>query len=177
MCNLPPPWPAFLADLDQSLTEAVELHCVGGFVLTAVYGIPRVTNDLDCISVIPHQATAELEQIAGEGSTLAKKHKVWLHVVGGISHYPEDYESRLTTLPLGLKKLTLRVFEPYDLLLAKLARNSDKDMEDVQALVRKLRLKFDVLMKRFETEMTVPNRKWHEQTLNVVWKDYFDSAP
>jgi hypothetical protein len=32
-------------------------------------------------------------------------------------------------------------------------------------------------MKRFETEMTVPNRKWHEQTLNVVWKDYFDSAP
>jgi|HubBroStandDraft_1064217.scaffolds.fasta_scaffold25474_3 hypothetical protein len=145
MCNLPPPWPAFLADLDQSLTEAVELHCVGGFVLTAVYGIPRVTNDLDCISVIPHQATAELEQIAGEGSTLAKKHKVWLHVVGGISHYPGDYESRLTTLPLGLKKLTLRVFEPYDLLLAKLARNSDKDMEDVQALVRKLRLKFDVL--------------------------------
>ena len=145
---------------------------MGGFVL-AVYGIPRVTNDLDYISIIPLQAMEELERIAGEQSDLAKKHKVHLHVAGGISYYPEDYESRLTTLPLGLKKLTLRVLEPYDLILSKLTRNSDKDMEDVRALVQKLNLKFDVLMGRFQTEMTVPNRAWHEQTLNVVWKDYF----
>jgi hypothetical protein len=177
MPNLPSPWPQFLADVDQSLSEPVELHCVGGFVLTAVYAIPRETSDLDYISVIPQQALNELERIAGADSDLRKKHKVWVHVASGVADYPEDYESRLTTLPLGLKKLTLRVFEPYDLLLAKLTRNNPKDMQDVRALVQKLNLKFDVLVGRFQAEMSwVANRSRHEQTLNVVWKDYFDST-
>jgi hypothetical protein len=75
-----------------------------------------------------------------------------------------------------LKKLTLRVLEPYDLLLSKLTRNNPKDMQDVQATVKQLGLKFEVLMQRFQTEMSwVANRDRHEQTLNVVWKDYFDS--
>jgi Nucleotidyltransferase of unknown function (DUF6036) len=174
---LPSPWPEFLAGVDQSLSEAVELHCVGGFVLTAVYGIQRSTADLDYISVIPHHAMEDLEMIAGEGSELRKKHKVRMHVAGGVADYPENYESRLITLSLGLKKLTLRTFEPYDLLLAKLTRNNPKDMEDVRALARKLNLKFDVLVERFQTEMTVSRREWHEQTLNVVWKEYFDSTP
>jgi hypothetical protein len=51
-------------------------------------------------------------------------------------------------------------------------------MEDVKALVQKLNLEFDVLMERFRTEMSwVSRREWHEQTLNVSWKDYFDSTP
>jgi hypothetical protein len=174
---LPPPWHGFLSDVDQSLSEAVELHCVGGFVLEAVYGIPRMvaTGDLDYISANPSRSNEELNRIAGLGSDLAKKHKVFLQMVG-VADYPENYESRLTTLPLGLKKLTLRVLEPYDLLLSKLTRNNPKDMQDVQATVKQLGLKFEVLMQRFQTEMSwVANRDRHEQTLNVVWKDYFDS--
>jgi len=173
MSELPPPWPAFLADIDESLSEPVELHCVGGFVLTGVYGIPRTTADLDYTDVVPFQAASELERIAGKDSDLAKKHKVYLQFVR-VSDYPEGYKSRLIALSLGLKKLTLLTFEPYDLLLSKLTRNSDKDMEDVRVLVQKLHLKFDVLLKRFETEMAVSNRERHEQTLKVVWKDYFD---
>src|ERR1039457_5385695 len=107
---LPSPWPEFLTDVDQSLSGAVELHCVGGFVLTAVYGIPRTTNDLDYITATPSQAYEELNRIAGQDSDLAKKHKVFLQMVG-VADYPENYEGRLTTLPLSLKKLTLRVLE------------------------------------------------------------------
>ena len=175
---LPPPWPRFLTEVDRSLSEVVELHCAGGFVLTVVHGIPRTTADLDYISAVPRQAAEELERIAGRGSDLAKRHKVFLQAVGGVGDYPENYESRLTTLPLGLKKLTLRILEPYDLLLSKLTRNSPKDMEDVRALVQKLNLEFDVLLERFRIEMSwVSRRDWHEQTLNVAWKDYFGLPP
>jgi hypothetical protein len=176
MPNLPSPWPEFLADVDRSLSEPVELHCVGGFVLTAVYGILRSTADLDYISAIPIQSSGKLEQVAGQDSDLAKKHKVYLQRVG-VCDYPDEYESRLNHLPLGLKHLTLKTLEPYDLLLSKLTRNSPKDMEDVRALVQKLNLNFDILMERFQTEMWVPNRPRHEQTLNVVWRDYFNSEP
>jgi hypothetical protein len=172
---LPPPWTEFLADIDRSLSEVVELHCLGGFVLEAVYAIPRMgaTSDLDYISANPARSNEELNRIAGLGSNLARKHKVFLQMVG-VADFPENYDSRLTTIPLGFKKLTLRVFEPYDLLLSKLTRNNPKDMQDVQATVKKIGLKFDVLMQRFQTEMSwVANRERHEQTLSVVWKDYF----
>ena len=173
---LPPPWPEFLADVDRSLPTPVELHCVGGFVLAGVYGIPRTTNDLDYISADPSQAHHDLDRIAGRNSDLARKHKLFLQMVG-VADYPENYASRLMTLTLGLTKLTLRVLEPHDLLLSKLTRNSPKDMQDVQALARKLDLSFEVMMQRFRTEMSwVPRREWHEQTLEVVWREYFARA-
>ncbi len=175
---LPPPWPQFLNDVDKRISDVVELHCAGGFVLTAVHGISRTTADLDYISAIPRQATEELDRIAGRDSDVARKHRVFLQAVTGVADYPENYESRLTTLPLGLKKLTLRILEPYDLLLSKLTRNSPKDMEDVRSLAQKRNLKFDPLIERFRTEMSwVSRRDWHEQTLNVAWKDYFKPAP
>jgi hypothetical protein len=150
---------------------------VGGFVLTVVHGIPRTTADIDYISAVPHQSTENIDRIAGRNSQLALKHKVFLQAVGGVSDYPENYESRLATLPLGLTRLTLRILEPYDLLLSKLTRNSPKDMQDVRALVQKLSLNFEVLKKSFQAEMSwVPNRERHEQTLDGFWKDNF-TAP
>jgi hypothetical protein len=75
-----------------------------------------------------------------------------------------------------LEKIAGEYSELRKSLLAKLTRNNPKDIEDVAALARKFNLKFDVLMQRFQTEMTVPRREWHEQTLNVVWKDYFNDT-
>ena len=59
-------------------------------------------------------------------------------------------------------------------VVSKLIRDSPKDMEDVKALAKKLHLSFDVLRKRFASEMSwVSNQSRHEQTLDVVWKEYF----
>jgi hypothetical protein len=170
--KLESPWPEFLAAVDQSLTRPVELHCVGGFVLAAVYGIPRMTNDVDYIAI--HPDSNEIDEIAGAGSPLHKRHKVYFQRVG-VSDFPEDYEDRLTTLPLNLNKLVLKVLDPYDLALSKLTRNSPKDREDVRFLANKLNLKFSILYERWTKEMKtfVANAERHETTLNVVWKDYF----
>ena|SRR2546430_1294150 len=63
--NLPAPWAAFLGGLDSLVPEPVALHCIGGFVLTVLYGVPRVTSDLDCVAILPHH---DLATIAGRGS-------------------------------------------------------------------------------------------------------------
>lgn len=171
--NLESPWPEFLAAVNQSLTRAVELHCVVGFVLAAVYGIPRATNDVDYIAI--HPDSNEIDEIAGPESRLHKRYKVCFQRVGGISDFPEDYEDRLMTLPLSLKNLVFKVLDPYDLVLSKLTRNSPKDREDVRFLANKLNLKFSILYERWANEMKtfVANAERHETTLNVVWKDYF----
>jgi hypothetical protein len=37
--NFPPePWKSFFSEIDASLEEEVVLHCLGGFVMTILYG-------------------------------------------------------------------------------------------------------------------------------------------
>jgi len=172
--DIPSPWPSFLREIDQALTAPVELHCLGGFVLTVLYGLPRPTDDLDYITVIPKDASEELENLAGRGSKLRRKYRLFLQNAGAVPDLPENYEDRLTQLDLGLSKLTLRVPDPYDLALSKLTRNSPKDREDVKALSARLALSFKILRERFESEMKpwLPNLERHLTTLRL-WEEYF----
>src|SRR6266436_2552621 len=39
----PLPWSAFFDELDQAISEPIELHCIGGFVVSLLYGLPRPT--------------------------------------------------------------------------------------------------------------------------------------
>lgn len=172
--DLPSPWPQFLKEIDQALTAPVELHCLGGFVLTLLYGIRRSTDDLDYISVVPRDASSEIEELAGRQSRLRKKYKLFLQNVG-VADFPENYEERLTQPDFGFSKLSLKIFEPYDLALSKLVRNSPKDREDVKLLAGRLKLSYKVLVERFELEMKpwLPNLERHLLTLKL-WQEYFD---
>lgn len=76
---LPSPWREFLEELDKLLPSAVELHCLGGFVLTALYGLPRPTGDIDYISAVPLKEVETVAEIAGPDSRLARKYKVRVH--------------------------------------------------------------------------------------------------
>lgn len=164
----------FLTELDAGLSAVTEIHCLGGFVLTVMYGVPRTTSDLDYTSAIPNSAYEELEALAGRESPLARKHRVYLQHLGGIADLPEDYEQRLKPLNVELPKLKLMVFDPYDLVLSKLTRNSPKDREDIKTIARSQQLSFRRLMNIFEDEMKpwLPNLERHERTLEL-WREYF----
>ncbi len=88
--SLPPRWNAFLDEVDGQLDTSVALHCLGGFVLAAVHGLPRPTGDVDYIAAIPFDALAELEAIGGQGSALARKHGLCFQYVT-VADVPEDY--------------------------------------------------------------------------------------
>lgn len=146
------PWREFLEDLDNLLFAHIDLHCIGGFAAAAMYGLPRSTNDLDYIYFESNSAP-DLESIAGEGSPLAKKHKVFVHHVT-IAACPEDYDRRLKELlPNKFKNIRLLVLDPYDLVLSKLSRNSGKDREDVKYLAQTQHLDAEILRERYNKEL------------------------
>src|SRR5215470_266219 len=89
----PEPWHAFLTSLDQGLTQAVALHCVGGFAIAMLYGLPRPTIDIDCLAVIPADEISHLHSLAGRDSALCNKHGVYLQHVGIVT-VPENYTDR-----------------------------------------------------------------------------------
>jgi hypothetical protein len=140
---LPSPWKDFLSNLDELLTEPVDLHCIGGFVVCFFYGLPRNTGDIDYWTAIP--SDLNLDEIAGEGSTLAKKYDLWLHRTA-LNSMPENYNERLTEMfPDRFKSLRLFAPDPYDYILSKLERNSMKDRDDAEYLFKKQNLDSDRL--------------------------------
>ena len=115
--KIPEPWQSFLKDLEKIVTEEVHLHCLGGFVVTQIYGLHRATVDLDVLLIAPSdQRTLLLEQ-AGKGAEFHKKHKVYLDFVA-VASVPYDYDDRLTAMfPGRFPRLRLFALDPYDLVL------------------------------------------------------------
>jgi hypothetical protein len=151
--RIPEPWLSFVRDVDRALKEAVEVHCLGGFVLTVLCGLPRPTGDLDFIEARPRPAGQELLRVAGDGSALAERHALRFRMVT-IAEYPEGYESRLIDVtPAGCHRLSLTAFDVHDVVLAKLSRNSPRDRSDVEYLAARGFLDRRSLEKRFEAEL------------------------
>jgi len=173
--RIPEPWLSFLRDLDQALKETVEVHCLGGFVLSVLSGLPRPTGDVDFIEVRPLAAGEALMRLAGEGTALAKKHDLHVQHVT-VAEYPEGYEGRLIDItPAGFRRLKLRALEIHDVVLAKLSRNSPRDRADVEYLARKGVLDRRRLEERFEAELRpyLLNEKRGMLTLELWLAEFF----
>lgn len=173
--QLPAPWRNFLREVDAQLSNTIELHCLGGFVLTARYGLPRVTGDLDYISIVPKNSNQVLEGVAGEGSKLAKKYKLHVQYVT-VADVPENYEERLSQLfPGSFSHLKLFALEVHDLVLAKLVRNSPIDRDDAKFLAKAGWLDPGLLRERYERELrpNLANQERHDLILKLWLEAYF----
>jgi len=168
------PWLSFLREVDGALAKPVEVHCLGGFVLSVLWGLPRPTGDVDVVEVAPKASANGLLAIAGAGSDLSARYHLQFHLVT-VAEYPENYASRLVDIsPPEFRHLRLGAFEAHDLALAKLSRNSQRDREDVAFLVERGVLDKRILQKRFDEELQPyllnPER---ETTTLELWIDEF----
>jgi len=145
------PWLSFLRAIDEFLTEAHQFHCLGGFVVTQLYGSKRTTSDVDFLTLV--QSNDALIEFAGFGSHLYQKHKLYLDPVG-VAMVPDNYDDRLTEMYPGcFERIRLFGMDPYDIILSKLERNIARDRDDVEYLARTLDLDLLVLRTRYEEEL------------------------
>jgi hypothetical protein len=120
-----------------------------------LYNFERETSDLDFIECVPQDKTGKLSKLAGEGSPLSKKHRVYLDPVTVVTP-PECWEDRLIELfPGEFKHLKLYSLDPYDLALTKLERNMTHDQEDVVHLAQTVPFDLNIFKQRYEEELRV----------------------
>jgi hypothetical protein len=170
------PWLSFLQEVDRKLSEPVEVHCLGGFVLAVLSRLPRPTADVDFIEVRPGAAGEELLKIAGEGTPLAARYSLYFQRVT-IAVYPENYETRLVDItPRSLRKLKLMALEVHDVVLAKVSRNSPRDRADAEFLAKEGFINRLVLKDRYDAELRryVLNEARETLTLDLWLDEYFD---
>jgi hypothetical protein len=159
----PEPWLGFLTELDAEARHRVDLHCLGGFVVTHAYGFNRTTSDVDVIMFVPKTEASRLIGLGQKASALHRRYKVYLDPVTVVTP-PEDYEKRMNEMfPSIFKNIRLFALDPYDIALTKIERNSPKDREDVKYLARTVPFDTDVLRERYHKELRdyllVPERE------------------
>jgi Nucleotidyltransferase of unknown function (DUF6036) len=151
--SIPEPWRSFLRELDAAVDTDVRLDCMGGFVVTVVYGLSRATADLDVLEIAPREAGKPMLALGMQGGSLHQKYKLYLDPVG-VAHVPENYEDRLAEIfPKAFKHLRLCALDPYDLALSKLERNIQRDRDDVKHLASTVPLDLGALKERYQEEL------------------------
>ena len=132
-------------------------------------------RDVDFIAVVPNLWNT-LVEVAGQGSVLHKKHRIYLHPVS-VATAPENYEDRLIEMyPGAWHRLRLFALEAHDLALSKLEANRERDRDDVQHLARAGYLDRNVLQARYYDELrpNLPtNEATHDLTLRLWLEAYF----
>jgi Nucleotidyltransferase of unknown function (DUF6036) len=167
----PEPWRSFLRELDALLSSPVELHCLGGFVITQQYGIGRETSDIDYLALTTRSRNDDIEALAGLGSPLYRKYRLYMQCVG-IATPPADYASRLIPMFRSAPWACLKLFalDATDLALSKLERNAERDREDVLRLAQAGLVDPHVLKERYYAELRpylLSKLSWHDKTLDL----------
>jgi hypothetical protein len=175
--SLSEPWLSFLRDVDARLEGPVELHCLGGFIGAEYYDLTRPTADIDVIEAVGAVGLKALAQVAGKGSDLAKKHRVYMDIVT-VATVPENYADRLIdAFQDTFESLRLRAFEKHDLVLAKLTRNNDRDREDVRRLAAGPGLDATLLKTRYAEELRFQSTNISRDDLTLAfWAEMIDEV-
>lgn len=165
------PWRSFLRELDGLLGGPLELRCLGGFVVAQQYEIGRETSDIDFLAVSAQSPDDDVEGLAGKGSTLHRRYRLYVQYVGIVTA-PADYSTRLSRMfpSASWRHLKLFALDATDLALSKLERNGERDREDVLLLARAGYLDPQVLRTRYYEELRpylLNKHSWHDKTMEL----------
>ena len=68
--SIPEPWRSFLQEINDTLEEQVRLICMGGFVMTQLYGFSRSTVDIDALAIDPRTLAGKIQDLAEKSGPL-----------------------------------------------------------------------------------------------------------
>lgn len=145
----------FFADLDGSWPPAVQrvtLHLLGSTALMLQTEYARSTKDSDVLETA--ELTGPIKQqllaVAGRGSELHHRHRVYLDIVGSaLPFLPQQPVWHPVILAARPRHFDVVALDVVDVVVSKLARLSDDDLADIDAMVAARRVPHARLIERF----------------------------
>lgn len=132
----------FLEALDARLGEDADIVIIGGAALVLAYGGTHATVDIDLF-----ESGQELLELCDQ---VNRETGLGVPVeVAAVADAPYEYSDRLVPLNLGLRRLHVRVPERHDWAIMKAIRANSHDLQGIEELHSKQRLRREVLVERF----------------------------
>lgn len=158
-----------LRDLDHALVlqdgepAHVSLRIIGSTALFLQTDYRRGTKDSDVLETVDLGADvrSRILHLAGEGSLLHRKHRLYIEFVGSSFPFLAEEPSWRSVGDLNskLRRLRVQVLDVTDVVIAKLARLHGRDREDIAAMEERGLLTHDLLLERFNSAVA---RIWHD---------------
>jgi Nucleotidyltransferase of unknown function (DUF6036) len=140
---------AFLKALDENIQSKTVLYIIGGAAVTLAYAPGNRTSDIDVV-----QATAEVVKLGGAGSALAQEFGVYISPLQEITFSAlAGWKDRCESHNLGLKKLTVKTADRYDIVIGKVSRFEQPDIEDILAINSSGEIDLEVLINRLNQNL------------------------
>lgn len=139
---------AFLRAVDRHLTKRVRVEIIGGGAAALAHGASSTTTDLDTFNAVDNEL---LEAVARANEESGFQIPVSQATVADV---PYDYEDRLERQLPDLTYLEVWVLEKHDLVLSKTVRCYEHDLQQILEIHQSVGLSCDVLVGRFDSEMT-----------------------
>jgi hypothetical protein len=138
----------FLTVVDGALERPAEVVVIGGAAAALAYGVASGTRDIDTWTRVHAElAAATARARAATGLAIPFERS-------GVADGPHDFESRLERVLPRLKRLRASVPERHDLVLMKVLRCDEHDLQAIEAIHRHSPLDASVLVSRYQDEMS-----------------------
>jgi hypothetical protein len=86
---------------------------------------------------------------------------------------PEDYLAKSIGISTKLRNIDLRVLHPMDIVVTKIGRLNERDLQDIEACIAKFGLKKSQIESRARTVQYAGNEEVYNTNLKVVLKSCF----
>jgi hypothetical protein len=151
---------SFLKEIDKELREEIQLNAVGGTAMTLL-GLKTSTRDVDFD--VSEKDNIELKRVL---DIIPHGFQVDIFINGLIfsQQLPEDYLTKLVRKEFGLKKIRLYALHPSDIVATKIGRLNERDIQDIEYCIKKLKLKKDEIIGRAKQTTYIGKKKTTTKT-------------
>jgi len=159
----------FLEAVDKELKRPVTLVAVGGTAMTLL-GLKTSTIDIDF-----DLPTDDYNEFKKTANSIPHGYRLDLYHGGMVftQQLPDDYVEKSITIKTKLKNIRLRALHPVDIVVTKAGRLSDRDMQDIEACIKKYKLTAGQIEERGKAVQYAGRDESYADSLRKVIKTFF----
>ncbi len=153
----------FLHSIDEKLDQDLSVILIGGSAAILTCHGAFHTHDIDTFE----QVTAI--QNAAEAARLETHLEIPIQHAA-VADAPYGFESRLQNYSrIPFKRLQILIPEKHDLVLMKMIRGDDHDIQHIKEIAERVKLEYGVLLSRFLEEMSHVIIDWRRLEENFLY--------
>jgi len=160
----------FLSQVDKVLGKKIRINAVGGTGLTLL-NAKNTTKDIDFD--FSAEDKKEFNKSMKKLPPLGLKIDMFSEGLIFSQELPEDYGKHCIKIKTGFKNIELFSLNPLDVVVTKIGRLNERDIDDISVCIKKFRITKKEIEKRGKLIEYIGNKENYKINLKFVLKTFF----